>query len=279
MRDVVVRLHRFSLRRIRNLPEESLWFRHTKAARRRRRLLSWGAPAEARPCTDGDDDSEYGPRGDDQKCTDDGGSFNDDGSYNTSDDEANLFDEYEADEEQYTEDRGGRLWDDPNDYDEEDEDFSSEDVPEGFQEMDINPDLDLEDGDWEAPLDQEEPTDDDLKKTMKQEDKAAKHEQKQQMQEDKENQRTATRINRDGNLGPQDYHQFWNQDSWHVNEARKILEQRAANPKSPEDAEAVRSLLMNGPKVGGGYEKTRKADPGEPGAEDFMDKEDKSPIV
>jgi hypothetical protein len=256
-------------------------------------LLSWGDPVQARPCTDGDDDSEYGPHGDDQKCVDEGGGYGDDdpeygdntveeqgypGQFDDDDFEDEDDEQSPFDMEDRGRDRSGLL-DDPNEYDEEDDDYSSEDVPEGFQEMDINPDLDLEDGDWEAPLDQEEPSDDDLKKTMKEEEKAVKMDKKQQMQEDKENQRTATRINRDGNLGPEDYHQFWNQDSWHVNEARKILEQRAANPKSPEDAEAVRSLLMNGPKVGGAYEKTRKADPGEPGAEDFMDKEDRSPIV
>jgi len=220
--------------------------------------LTW---VEARPCTDGDDDSEYGPRGDDQKCVDEGGdpgSFNDDGSYNTSDDEANMFDDYEADQE------------DP---------YGEDDVPEGYQEVDMGGgDPDPEGGDWESLMD-EEPGEDDLKQIQKQEQKVEKKESKDQAAQDKINQRTATRINRDGNLGPADYHQFWNQDVWHINQAREILEQRAANPKSPEDAEAVRSLLMNGPQVGGGYEKAGKRQPGEPGAEDFIDKDDRSPIV
>lgn len=198
--------------------------------------LNWvlgAGPAEARPCTDGDEDSEYGPHGDDQKCVDEGGGY----------------------------------------------DEPASDVPEGFQEVDMgDPNLDPEGGDWEEYL--TDPEDEaPLKKTMKEEEKVEIKESKDQAAKDKINQRTATRIDRDGNLGPADYHQFWNQDVWHINQAREILEQRAANPKSPEDAEAVRSLLMNGPQVGGGYEKAGKREPGEPGAEDFIEREDRSPIV
>ena len=161
--------------------------------------------------------------------------------------------------------------------DEEDEPAS--DVPEGYQEVDMgDPDLDPEGGDWEEFLtepEEEAP----LKETMKEEERVGKKESKEQAVQDKEDQRTATRIGRDPNLRPEDYHQFWTQDVWHINKAREILEQRAANPKSPEDAQAVRSLLMNGPKVGGGYEKAGKREPGEPSAEDFYQKDDKSPIV
>jgi hypothetical protein len=230
--------------------------------------LHWvlgAGPAEARPCTDGDDDSEYGPRGDDQKCVDEGGGGKP---------------RYEQSDEEYLQE-----WRDDDREDEEDgyfDDPSQEgsDVPEGYQEVDTgDPDLDPEGGDWEEYLTDEPEDEAPLKKTMKEEESVEKKESKDQAVQDKVNQRTATRLSRDENLGPADYHQFWNQDVWHINQAREILEQRAANPKSPEDAEAVRSLLMNGPKVGGGYEKAGKREPGEPGAEDFYEKEDRSPIV
>ncbi len=234
----------------------------------RKQLLSWGDPSEARPCTEGDDDSEYGPQGDDQKCVDgpeDGdntveeqgypGQFDDDGGYNTSDDERNEFDDYESDQE--------------------------EDVPEGYQEVEMDDPMDPEGGDWESMLDQEEPSDDNLKKTMKQEDKAAQQEKKAQDQTSQEQSRTSIRIPRSGELAPGDYHQFWNHENptWAIQESVKILVDRVNNPRSPEDSEAARSLLMNGPKAGGTYQKTKRAAPGEPGAEDFIDKEDKSPIV
>jgi hypothetical protein len=253
---------------------------HAPAPAKKRKLfgnvadgLNW---VGARPCTDGDDDSEYGPRGDDQKCVDDGGdygyddSFEDDQNGRGAERENSLRDPYD---DSFEDDQNGRGADRENRF------ASDDDVPEGYQEVDMgDPDLDPEGGDWES-LDQEEPTDDNLKKVMKDEEREGKREAKDQAAQDKVNQRTATRINRDGNLGPADYHQFWNQDVWHINQAREILEQRAASPKSPEDAEAVRSLLMNGPQVGGGYEKAGKREPGQPGAEDFIDKEDRSPIV
>ncbi|GAG85196.1 unnamed protein product, partial [marine sediment metagenome] len=89
------------------------------------------------------------------------------------------------------------------------------------------------------------------------------------------------RIPRDGQLQPGDYHQFWNHEnpSWAIQKSVKILEDRLNNASSPEEADAVRSILMNGPKAGGTYQKTKKSAPGEPGAEDFIDKEDRSPIV
>ncbi len=200
--------------------------------------LNWTG---ARPCTEGDDDSEYGPHGDDQKCVDEGGS--------------GIVDE---------------GYDEP-----------ASDVPEGFQEVDTgDPDLEPEGGDWEETLGPDEEDDMDVKKTMKEEEREGKKESKEQQQFEKESGRTATRLDRDPNLGPDEYHQFWNQDSLHINKARELLEQRAANPKSPEDAEAVRSLLMNGPKVGGGYEKAGKVQPGEPSAEDILEPErSRGPII
>jgi hypothetical protein len=141
--------------------------------------------------------------------------------------------------------------------------------------------MDPEGGDWESLLDQEEPSEDDLKKTMKQEDKAAQQEKKFQEQESKEQSRTSIRIPRSGELAPGDYHQFWNHENptWAIQKSVKILEDRLNNASSPEEADAVRSILMNGPKAGGTYQKTKKSAPGEPGAEDFIEKEDRSPIV
>jgi hypothetical protein len=268
-------------------------------------ILSWGDPAQARPCTDGDDDSEYGPSGDDQKCTDDGfpeklpeGTYWDDVggkpkphmSYEDKGrkafEEEGLGDEWdmmreepEIDETDFPDED---LYDEEG-YEKEGEDWVSrdEDVPEGFQEVDTEDPMDPEGGDWENMLDQEEPSDDDLKKTMKQEDKAAQQEKKFQEQESKEQSRTSIRIPRSGDLQPGDYHQFWNHENptWAIQESVKILENRLQNASSPEEADAVRSILMNGPKAGGTYQKTKKTAPGEPGAEDFIDKEDRSPIV
>lgn len=216
--------------------------------------LNWtGAAdsAEARPCTEGDDDSQYGPRGDDQKCTDEGGGdYGDEGGY---------------------------------------EDEPASDVPEGFQEVDMgDPSLDPEGGDWEEFL--EEPEEMDVKKTMKEEEKVEKEEKKTQEQKSKEQSRTAISIPRDPNLDPNAYHQFWDpshtghsgmdeQRNYTLQKSVEILEERMNNPRSPEDAEAARSILMNGPKAGGAYQKTKKAEPGEPGAEDFYQKEDRSPII
>ena len=218
--------------------------------------LNWtGAAdsAEARPCTEGDDDSQYGPRGDDQKCTDEGGSdYGDEGGY---------------------------------------EDEPASDVPEGFQEVDMgDPSLDPEGGDWESLLDEDMGEEMDLKKTMKEEEKSEKEEKKTQEQKSKEQSRTAISIPRDPNLDPNAYHQFWDpshtghsgmdeQRNYTLQKSVEILEDRVNNPRSPEDAEAARSILMNGPKAGGTYQKTKKAEPGEPGAEDFYQKEDRSPIV
>jgi hypothetical protein len=262
----------------------------------------------ARPCTDGDDDSEYGPRGDDQKCVDEGGGG---GYYDDSPDCASpgcdleeghggthVTDESrdavrDRNRQRSAEEGGGYGDDDPSgdDYDGgfDDENQGYEDVPEGYQELDMD-NTGPEEGDWESTLDQEEPTDDDLKKTMKQEDRAAQQEKKIQDQTTKEQSRTAISIPRDPSLDPNAYHQFWDashtghsgvdeQRNFTLQKATQILEERVNNPRSPEDAEAARSILMNGPKAGGTYQKTKKAEPGEPSAEDFMDREDRSPIV
>ncbi len=250
-------------------------------AAKRGKLLSWG-DAEARPCTEGDDDSQYGPRGDDQKCTDEGGGggYHDDTPDCTSpgcDLEEGHGGTHITDESRdaVREQNRQRSAEEGGDYDDE----PASDVPEGYQEVDMgDPSLDPEGGDWEEFLtepEEEAP----LKETMKEEERVGKKASEEKAVQDKKDQRTATRIGRDQNLRPEDYHQFWNQDVWHINQAREILEHRAANPKSSEDADAVRSLLMNGPKVGGGYEKAGKRESGEPGAEDFYQKEDKSPIV
>jgi hypothetical protein len=249
-------------------------------------ILSWGDPAEARPCTDGDDDSEYGPSGDDQKCVDEG--YSDEQFQNDLDDEdgiprhddgAPFSDEETEEAEDYVQwggSGGGEGYED--------------DVPEGYQEVDTEDPMDPEGGDWETLLDQEEPSDDDLKKTMKQEDKAAQQEKKAADQTSKEQSRTAISIPRDPSLDPSAYHQFWDashlghtgvdeQRNFTLQKSVQILEERLKNASSPEEADAVRSILMNGPKAGGTYQKTKKAAPGEPGAEDFIDREDKSPII
>jgi hypothetical protein len=219
--------------------------------------LNWtGAAdsAEARPCTEGDDDSQYGPRGDDQKCTDEG------------------IEDYDRQEEDYY---SGR----------------EEEIPEGFQEVDMgDPSMDPEGGDWESLLDEEPEEEMDVKKTMKEEEKVEKEEQKTQEKTSKEQSRTAISIPRDPNLDPNAFHQFWDpshtghsgmdeQRNYTLQKSVEILEERMNNPRSPEDAEAARSILMNGPKAGGAYQKTKKAEPGEPGAEDFYQKEDRSPII
>jgi len=208
--------------------------------------LQW---IEARPCTEGDEDSEYGPHGDDQKCVDEGGGYGDD-----------YGDGYEDD--------GGE----------------GGDVPEGYHEVDLgDPDGDPENGDWESLLDEDDDDggeDIDVKKVMKEEEREGKQEQQKEMKEQKEYRRTATRVPRDPSLGPEDYHQFWNRDDWHIQKSREILEQRIMQPKSSEDAEAVRSLLINGPRVGGGYEKAGKLLPGQPSKEDFLGTEpDRDPII
>jgi hypothetical protein len=264
----------------------------------RKRLLSWGDPAQARPCTDGDDDSQYGPRGDDQKCVDDPeagdntveeqgypGQFDDGGGEEEGGGwhDPNYGGGGGKTEEEMTDEEYLQDWQEQDRQDTEDGLFDEEgnEVPEGYQEVDTGDPMDPEGGDWETMLDQEEPSDDDLKKTMKQEDKAAQQEKKFQEQESKEQSRTSIRIPRSGELSPGDYHQFWNHEnpSWAIQKSVKILEDRLNNASSPEEADAVRSILMNGPKAGGTYQKTKKAAPGEPGAEDFIDKEDRSPIV
>ncbi len=218
--------------------------------------LQW---TEARPCTDGDEDSEYGPHGDDQKCVDEGGGYED-------------LDEPSLDPEGW-----------PNMPDEEREGWRDEpsDVPEGYQEVDMGDpsDPEGEDGDWESLLD-EDADEIDMKRTLKEEEQQKKQEKQEILKEEKVNKRTATRVPRDPNLGPDNYHQFWNRDDWHIERAREILEQRIANPKTLEDAEAAKSLLMNGPRVGGGYEKAGRLLPGEPSKEDFLGVErDRDPII
>jgi hypothetical protein len=277
-------------------------------------ILSWGDPAQARPCTDGDDDSEYGPSGDDQKCTDDGfpeelpeGTYWDDVggkpkphmSYEDKGrkafEEEGLGDEWDMMREEPEIDETGfpdeDLYDEEG-YEKEGEDWVSrdEDVPEGFQEVDTEDPMDPEGGDWESVMDEDMGEEMDLKKTMKEEDKAAKQEKTADEQKSKEQSRTAISIPRDPSLDPNAYHQFWDaqhgghsgvdeQRNFTLQKSVQILEDRVNNPRSPEDAEAAKRVLMNGPKAGGTYQKTRKAAPGEPGAEDFIDKEDRSPIV
>jgi hypothetical protein len=300
----------------------------------RKQLLSWGDPAEARPCTDGDDDSQYGPSGDDQKCTDDEfpsvlpeGQYwkgIGDGSkpkmkknYEDEGGEPGSFNEDELDEEnrlgdieeeksqtdfrnsrEYDPDDGGSRFldedgiprDDEEAYDPETGLPFDDDVPEGYQEVDTEDPMDPEGGDWESVMDEDMGEEMDLKKTMKEEDKAAKQEKTADEQKSKEQSRTAISIPRDPSLEPNAYHQFWDaqhgghsgvdeQRNFTLQKAVQILEDRVNNPRSPEDAEAAKRVLMNGPKAGGTYQKTRKAAPGEPGAEDFIEKEDRSPIV
>ncbi len=231
----------------------------------RKELLSFGDSTEARPCTEGDDDSQYGPRGDDQKCTDEGR-----GGQRSVDDGDNTVEE-QGYPGQFSDDYDGGYDDEP-----------AGDVPEGYQEVDTgDPSLDPEGGDWESLLDEGVDEGVDLKKTLKEEDRFAKEEQKVQETTDKKQSRTSIRIPRDPSLTPESYHQFWSHENptWAIQQAVKILEDRVGNPRTPEDSEAARSLLMNGPKAGGAYQKTKKADPGEPGAEDFIDREDKSPII
>lgn len=258
--------------------------------------LNWtGAAdsAEARPCTEGDDDSQYGPRGDDQKCVDEGGEgggYYDEGPDCTTPgcdlEEGHRGTHVTPESTEEARDRNRqRSAEEGGGYDE-----PASDVPEGFQEVDMgDPSLDPEGGDWEEFL--EKPEEEmDLKKTLKEEDKSSKEEQKTQEQKSKEQSRTAISIPRDPNLDPNAYHQFWDpshtghsgldeQRNYTLQKSVKILEDRANNPRSPEDAEAARSILMNGPKAGGTYQKTKKAEPGEPGAEDFYQKEDRSPII
>ncbi len=228
----------------------------------RKELLSFGDSAEARPCTEGDDDSEYGPRGDDQKCVDEGG-----GGYGDDDPSGDDYD-------------GGY-------YDENEE--PAGDVPEGYQEVG-DPSLDPEDGDWESLFDEDLGQEMDLKRTLKEEEAVDKQEKTTQDKVSKEQSRTAISIPRDSTLDSNAYHQFWDpshtghsgvdeQRNFTLQKSVQILEERVSNPRSPEDAEAARSILMNGPKAGGTYQKTRKAEPGEPAVEDFIDREDRSPIV
>jgi hypothetical protein len=241
-----------------------------KKATGRTQLLSWGDPAQARPCTDGDDDSEYGPSGDDQKCVDEGGGGGYENDFDLQDGRGPT-EMLPSDDDPYGDDYDGGYDDEPD-----------SDVPEGYQEVDTgDPSLDPEGGDWESLTDEDPGEEMDLKKTMKEEDKAGKEEKKFQEQESKEQSRTSIRIPRSGQLQPGDYHQFWNHENptWAIQKSVKILEDRLNNASSPEEADAVRSILMNGPKAGGTYQKTKKAAPGEPGAEDFIDKEDRSPIV
>ena len=154
----------------------------------RKELLSFEDSSEPRLCTEGDDDSQYGPRGDDQKCVDEGGG----GGDNT------------VEEQGYP----GQFSDEEDPY--------SDDVPEGYQEVDMggDSDLDPEGGDWESLLDEGVDDDDtDLKRTMKEEDKSVKEEQKVQETTDKEQSRTSIRIPRDPSLTPESYHQFWNHEN------------------------------------------------------------------
>ena len=48
------------------------------------------------------------------------------------------------------------------------------------------------------------------------------------------------------------YDEFWDREnpSWAIQKSVQILEDRVSNPRSPEDAEAARSILMNGPREG-----------------------------
>jgi len=92
---------------------------------------------------------------------------------------------------------------------------------------------------------------------------------------------------RDQRLAPGEYHQFWQTSGpeKYPNQHKQkkimlqLLEDRVNNPKSPEEGEAAKNILLNGPKEGGNYQKTKKSKPGEPGAEDFIDREDRSPII
>ncbi len=282
----------------------------------RKKLLSFGDSAEARPCTEGDDDSEYGPRGDDQKCVDEGGGYGDDdpsgddydgGYYDESPDcttpGCDLEEGHggtcvtpESTEEARDRNRQ-RSADEGDDTVEEqgypgqfpDDDEPAGDVPEGYQEVG-DPSLDPEDGDWESLFDEDLGQEMDLKRTLKEEEAVDKQEKTTQDKVSKEQSRTAISIPRDSTLDSNAYHQFWDpshtghsgvdeQRNFTLQKSVQILEERVSNPRSPEDAEAARSILMNGPKAGGTYQKTRKAEPGEPAAEDFIDREDRSPIV
>jgi hypothetical protein len=175
--------------------------------------------------------------------------------------------------------QGLEEWGGPSSFDLKPQDYQNEDWgEEGYEVVDPgeDPGADPEGGDWEALFDEpmpdlDEPAEPDLedpkqlKKSIEEEEKLQHPDVPQTQKEAKEKQAEQKRnlpIPKDPSRGPEDYHQFWDSEEWHVQESRKILEKRAADPTNPEDAQAARDYLLNGPKIGR-YHKAPVPKPGE----------------